>query len=310
MRESTFEDILAKYPDLIEDSLRLMGRQQRIHGRIMDLLFEDSFKRKLIIELKAGAITDQAIGQILSYEGMLLSGGDPTIRVMLIGTRVPPNIRKALDHHGIAWKEITANKLKEYLIEKNDQTFLPAIEDEESLPTSSTVARLATHPLKSQHVTQETSAMDGTEYPFERFIEWVRENLSEWKSFKTLGEIRRELEGKLLRGKTFIARYNKNRKTIQRRKPWFKEGEFTELKDDQLRRIYDRFLNANEHDRDMSSYYQIQKWPEAPDKHQTPAMPVLFLYWLSHTGSDLGRKYGSLTFLSEDNHEGATTQKT
>jgi hypothetical protein len=63
MKETTIEDILAKYPDLIEDGLQLLGRQQRAHGRIMDLLFEDIYNRKLIIELKAGAITEDRIGR-------------------------------------------------------------------------------------------------------------------------------------------------------------------------------------------------------------------------------------------------------
>jgi hypothetical protein len=133
MRERTFEDILVKYPDLIEDGLTLLDRQYRAYGRIMDLVFRDAFNRELIVELKAGAITDKAIGQILTYEGMLLSGENPTIRVMLIATRVPPNIRRSLDHHGIAWKEITVQRLKEYLNEKGDSTLLADVEGAERL---------------------------------------------------------------------------------------------------------------------------------------------------------------------------------
>ena len=104
--EKNFEDIIAKYPELIEDDLTLKGRQVTLYGRRMDLLFEDKFRRRLIVELKIGPIKDVHIGQVLSYEGMLLSGEDPTIRVMLIGNRVPPNIQRSLDHHGIAWCEI------------------------------------------------------------------------------------------------------------------------------------------------------------------------------------------------------------
>ena len=56
-----------------------------------------SNNRKLIIELKIGPIKDEHIGQILSYEGMILSHDDPAVRVMLIGNRVPPNIQKSLE---------------------------------------------------------------------------------------------------------------------------------------------------------------------------------------------------------------------
>lgn len=134
VHEKDFEDIIAKYPELIEDGLTLKGRQVPLYGRRMDLLFEDKFKRKLIVELKIGPIKDAHIGQILSYEGMLLSAEDPTIRVMLIGNRVPPNIKRSLDHHGIAWCEITLMTLREFLIAKNDTKFLSLFEDEMLVP--------------------------------------------------------------------------------------------------------------------------------------------------------------------------------
>lgn len=123
IHEKDFEDIIAKYPELIEDGLTLQGRQFSIYGRRMDLLFEDKFRRKLIVELKIGPIKDAHIGQVLSYEGMLLSTEDPSIRVMLIGNRVPPNIQRSLDHHGIAWCEITIKQLREFLMERDDNLY-------------------------------------------------------------------------------------------------------------------------------------------------------------------------------------------
>ena len=129
MKESDLESVLAKHPDLIEAGLILTGRQVTVYGRRMDLLFDDKHKRKLIVELKAGPIKDEHIGQILSYEGMLLSADNPDIRVMLVGTRVPPNIQKTLDHHGIAWKEIKLTSLKEFLANKGDNQFDNLFED-------------------------------------------------------------------------------------------------------------------------------------------------------------------------------------
>lgn len=131
MDERTFETILAKYPELIEDGLEMKGRQVIMYGRRMDLLFDDAFQRKLIVELKAGPIKDQHIGQVLAYEGMLLSADDPNIRVMLIGNRVPPNIRRALDHHGIAWKELTVSSVIAHLNEKSDSSMLDLFTPEE-----------------------------------------------------------------------------------------------------------------------------------------------------------------------------------
>lgn len=131
MNEQTFETILAKYPELIESGLAMKGRQMSMYGRRMDLLFEDTFQRKLIVELKVGPIKDQHIGQVLSYEGMLLSADDPSIRVMLIGNRVPPNIRRALDHHGIAWQEISVSSLVAHLKAKSDSELLGLFPPEE-----------------------------------------------------------------------------------------------------------------------------------------------------------------------------------
>jgi RecB family endonuclease NucS len=97
--EKQFEDLICQYPELIEEGLTLKGRQITLYGRRMDILFEDRLKRKLIVELKIGPIKDEHIGQILAYEGMLLSSEDPSVRVMLVGNRVPPNLRRSLDHH-------------------------------------------------------------------------------------------------------------------------------------------------------------------------------------------------------------------
>ena len=130
MKEKDFEDIIVKYPELIEPDLRFIGRQVYLHGRTMDILFQDKFQRKLIVELKNGPIKDEHLGQILSYEGMIISGDDPTVRVMLVGTRVSPNIQKALDHHGIAWKEIKHSDLKKFLHDKNDNTLLRLFEED------------------------------------------------------------------------------------------------------------------------------------------------------------------------------------
>lgn len=130
LKEKTFEDILAKYPNLIEEGLVLEGRQVTVYGRRIDLLFKDSFGRRLIVELKAGPIKDEHIGQIMSYEGSLLSHENPDLRIMLIGMRVPPNIRRSLDHHGIAWKEISITALIKYLNEAGEANLLDSLSAE------------------------------------------------------------------------------------------------------------------------------------------------------------------------------------
>ncbi len=148
--EKDFETLLAKYPDLIEGGLRLLSRQVTVHGRRMDLVFEDRLGRQLIVELKWGPIKDEHIGQLMAYEGLLLSSADPTLRVMLIGTRVPPNMRRTLDHHGIAWMEFAVSKISSFLTERNDDE-LASIFSETGKPES------ARPPLRPKQMTKNVS---------------------------------------------------------------------------------------------------------------------------------------------------------
>jgi len=136
--ERLFEDILVKYPDLIESNLKLIGRQVNHFGKRIDILFEDRFNEKLIIELKKDNLDRNALSQVLEYEGYILSEKDPSARVMLIANRIPLNLKKAMDHHGIEYKEITIKQLLMFL-EKNDSEFFNVITSQQNDETLSTI---------------------------------------------------------------------------------------------------------------------------------------------------------------------------
>jgi hypothetical protein len=131
MYEQDFENILARYPELIETGLTLEGRQVSIKGKFIDLLFKDKHRGRLIVELKRGTVLRKDIGQLMDYEGELLFPDDPTVRVMLVGNRVPPNFGRSLDHHGLEWREFSINHLIEFLRQKNDTEFLQYFSNEE-----------------------------------------------------------------------------------------------------------------------------------------------------------------------------------
>jgi hypothetical protein len=202
MKEIDVENILAKYPDLIESGLRLVGRQVTVYGRRMDLLFEDVNKRKLIVELKSGPILDKHIGQIMAYEGGVLSDKDPDIRIMLIGTRVPPNLRKALDHHGFAWKEINFATLKSYLNEKSDTTFGHLFQEENLLNQF--------NEIKSP---SGIDLIDTSEFPLlvEQIIEKVLKPISSSISAK----IGKRYTSYFLQGRRFLHFYDRSQTRIQ-----------------------------------------------------------------------------------------------
>jgi len=131
MNEREFEDIICKYPELLEDGLSLKGRQVTVEGKRVDLLFEDKHGYTVIVELKKGIVVRKDTSQLLDYEGYFLSGDDPNVRVMLVGNRVPENLRRSLDHHGFEWRELPITFLSEFLRNRNDVTLLRSLAGEE-----------------------------------------------------------------------------------------------------------------------------------------------------------------------------------
>ncbi len=159
MKEQDFEDILSKYPELIEEGLTLKGRQKHVRGNYVDLLFDDRHGHTLIVELKKGVIKSQHIAQLLDYEGHFLSPDDPTVRVMLIGNWVPPNLWRSLDHHGFEWREITASSLIEFLKEKDDKEFLAYFREDE-LETKRRPTRKKSLPREKKEIGQVFAPKD------------------------------------------------------------------------------------------------------------------------------------------------------
>jgi hypothetical protein len=145
MTEKQFEDILFRYPELIEEGLQVMGRQVNIAGKYVDMILKDRHGSKLIVEIKKGAIERKDMAQLLDYEGYLLSPDDPTVRVMLVGNRVPENIRRALVHHGFEWKEIREQEIKPFLIGKNDTEMLVMFSGDIAVTEGSIVSQKEVH---------------------------------------------------------------------------------------------------------------------------------------------------------------------
>lgn len=147
LSERLFEEILVKYSELIEERLTFIGRQVTHFGKRIDILFEDRFKEKLIVELKIDNLQRNALSQVMEYEGYILSEKDPSARVMIIANRIPLNLKKAMDHHGIEYKEITYKHLLEFL-EKSDEQLLNAITNqkrEEPLGLKSKIVKTSNH---------------------------------------------------------------------------------------------------------------------------------------------------------------------
>ena len=114
--EKDIEDILEKHHSFfIEKELSLLGRQTSFHGKRVDLIFKDRFGDTLVVEIKKGIISRDSVSQILDYLGELALIDEKRIRLMLIGSHVPPNWKIALDRQGIEYREITPRDYLEFL---------------------------------------------------------------------------------------------------------------------------------------------------------------------------------------------------
>jgi DNA-binding sugar fermentation-stimulating protein len=71
MLEIEIENLIADYPDEFfpNEGFHLISRQFKLEGRRFDLLFEDKYKRKIIVEVKRGVLPREAPGQTMEYYG-------------------------------------------------------------------------------------------------------------------------------------------------------------------------------------------------------------------------------------------------
>jgi hypothetical protein len=202
MDERTFEDIICKYPELIEDKLSFKGRQVPVKGKWVDVLFEDRYGQQLIVEIKKGAVKREHVGQLFDYEGHFVSADNPNVRVMLVGNRVPENIRRSLDHHGIEWRELTIGDLINFLKQKGDLDLLNRLTSEApvthdirkaELYSSGMVKHLSTEQAAGAATTLASPAASPSRDAVERAVARIREEYLEDPSFHS---VRCEAEGK------------------------------------------------------------------------------------------------------------------
>jgi hypothetical protein len=118
------------------------------------------------------------------------------------------------------------------------------------------------------------------EMTFEDFVSWAQREMQNWREFETLGEVKRKREGKALRGNKVVAKYDYQKGAMLWKLPSYdkEDRKPIKIKTDQLRAIFDRFMEASPSNKITSSYFQIQEW-KAPDKIATPGIAAIIWYW-------------------------------
>jgi endonuclease NucS-like protein len=109
MTERDMEDLIAAYPDdfFPREPLVLVGRQQSLDGvGRFDLLFEDRFKSKILMELKARPLKYEDATQVANYRDELKRNGCKNVWMWLVAPRIPDSVSEFLDDIGIMYTEI------------------------------------------------------------------------------------------------------------------------------------------------------------------------------------------------------------
>jgi len=107
MQEALVEDFLEKYPDLIEEGLKVIDRQRRTELGIIDLLCKDKAGKYVIIEIKIDP-DYTAVAQLAKYKVSLEKEGIPreTIRAILVARYIDSEVQELCDYFKIEAKGI------------------------------------------------------------------------------------------------------------------------------------------------------------------------------------------------------------
>lgn len=109
MTERQMEDLIATYPSDFFPHRQLVfkNRQQSLAdaGRY-DLLFEDDFRTKIVMELKARPAKYEDASQLARYKDELNRRGELRVLMWLVAPLIPNAVRDFLDNIGIEYSEI------------------------------------------------------------------------------------------------------------------------------------------------------------------------------------------------------------
>lgn len=100
---------------------------------------------------------------------------------------------------------------------------------------------------------------------FTEFIKWAKDTIPNWKEFQTLGSQSR-----------FFAKYNYQENSIRIRNS---RGNEHEINEDDLQRIFERYVNATAQTRNKASHYTDPMWPETPNRVFAPCIPAIIKFW-------------------------------
>lgn len=116
MLEKDIENLIAQHPDEFfpNSGFKLIGQQVKLGRCFADIIFEDKYQRKIIVEVKRGILSRDASGQVMEYYGLLKSQSPTdTIELILCANVIPQERKIFLETAGIECKEVGINKINQ-----------------------------------------------------------------------------------------------------------------------------------------------------------------------------------------------------
>ena len=113
LTEKDMEDLIVLTPKryINEDGLKLVARQYRIGKYIFDLLFEDRYKSKLLVEIQKGTLDRNHTYKILDYyDEYKQDHQDEFVDLMIVANVIPLERKERLSFWGIAFIEIAESR--------------------------------------------------------------------------------------------------------------------------------------------------------------------------------------------------------
>jgi hypothetical protein len=163
MTEREMEDLLWEYPELLlGERLRQYRRQQSSGVSRADLVFTDSLERILVIELKKGTLSRDAIPQAMDHFGGIKSqNSERIVESMVIANRIPPERKSTLENYHIEWREIPELRFREVAADKGYVFQSEQVHESASTPPSTSTPSAPRGPLAAP--SDSISSSDGWE---------------------------------------------------------------------------------------------------------------------------------------------------
>lgn len=112
MIKKDIENLIAKYPDEFfpNSGYKLSGRQVKLGRCFADIIFVDEHKRKIIVEVIHGVLSQDASEKVVeNYEMLKSERPEDFVELILCANNITPESKKSLKSVGIECKELKIN---------------------------------------------------------------------------------------------------------------------------------------------------------------------------------------------------------